>query len=92
MDNLMEIAEECEKNEFCTNCSKRKGCGTRAGFYNKESYEKSNEGAIYFSAFMAMMLMGLSLEEAMLEACKIEKECDKKRNRELAEHPTYSEE
>lgn len=38
------------------------------------------------------MMCGYALEEAMPILCKIEKYYDKKRERELAEHPMYSEE
>lgn len=32
MDDVIEIVVECENNEFCTNCPKRKGCGIREDF------------------------------------------------------------
>ncbi len=83
----MTNGEICFSQEYCTNCPIRKECTIRPIFYSDEEYDYYRQQTIHLSATIAEN-MGYSNPFNHLEAGV--KLMDKRRAKELEEHPTYS--
>lgn len=75
--------------EFCTNCPERKDCKVRPLFYSDEQYAEYRQQVICKTTHLVSLMefpkdaisIGLNIGISMM---------DKRRERELELHPTYS--
>lgn len=87
---LEKLAMTCSNQEYCTDCSARKGCICRRSFYcSKEQYNTLKQEAIDSSSLIALSI-GHSVDSVATSMFLFEKRMDKKRKRELELHPLYS--
>ncbi len=88
--NIINRALACKENEYCTNCPIRIGCSRREDFYcdTKEFIEERKQANIQVIAIL--ISRGYSKEEAISKCAKMSDGIYKKRDRELEEHPIYS--
>lgn len=89
MKNNVNVAD-CEKQAFCTGCPSRKGCGIRKSFYHKQDYEKERKKTNIAVIAELIMMGGWDTDTIIVECDKVLNAIDRKRERELKEHPTYS--
>lgn len=86
---FMNLAVTCSLNEFCTNCPARKTCEKRILFYDEKKFNetllKSNDLALSLA-----LSLGLSAPSMRFSNFIFTLQMQKKRKRELEEHPTYS--
>ncbi len=83
-------ALRCEKQKFCTDCRKRKGCLIRKKFYvSDEKYTEYLQTVKDWTVKRAFRVKKCSMENTIE---KQENKMLKKRSREMELHPTYSEE
>ena len=77
----------CSENETCTYCPARAECNVRPLFYDSDTYE-SMRLEVFAQATTLVDALGLSAYSFLL--VDNIKKMDKRRNQELALHPTYS--
>lgn len=79
----------CFIHEYCTDCPIRKECAVRPIFYSDKDYELYRQQTLMYSSIIAKRLKfpnafipaGLNIGLQMM---------DKRRAKEIKEHPTYS--
>lgn len=85
----MEHGETCLRNEYCTNCPIRAKCEKRITFYNeKQFFEELVKSNVYANAILAEL--GISESLIALSSVIFLQIMNKKRDREVQEHPIYS--
>lgn len=87
--DMVKQATRCKENEYCTNCPSRFGCETRLSFYSEKEYLENVELTSFLAIKMGIA-MGMEYNDCVKENNKMVNKMNKKRNRELELHPTYS--
>ena len=84
-------AQVCSNCEYCTDCPKRKDCAIRKIFYSESEYLKWRKEVIYSASALSSLIFPGSLYYEVSEVSRIEvRIMDKRRDKELMLHPTYS--
>ena len=89
MKNSMEKAIICSRQQYCTDCLIRKGCGKRITFYNeKQFFEELTQTSVLGNIHLTKE----GVHSDMINTANVLfiEGIIKKRHKELQEHPTYS--
>ena len=88
---MEDIGRICAENEYCTHCPARAECGVRLAFYDDDVYNMlSMEVFVRASAYAASL--GFPAILIPTEVSRNIKAMDKRRERELELHPSFSKE
>lgn len=85
---MADIGKICPKQAYCSDCPCRSNCCIRQSFYD-DYYQSLIEEAIVTTVFLSSS-RGIPMTQIALWIPEAMETMNKKREREIEEHPTYS--
>ena len=85
----MDIGRICAENEYCTHCPARAECGIRPIFYDSDAYEAIRL-EVFAKASVFAAMIGTPKLLIPLEVGTNIRAMDRRREKELELHPTFS--
>ncbi|MCI8470388.1 MAG: hypothetical protein HFJ35_02690 [Clostridia bacterium] len=85
----MYIASVCMQQEYCTSCPVRKECNPRVAFYDEKQFSEIIEQTTHLSR---LIFLNIGVPDETIDDFEaiFTESINKKRQRELEEHPNYS--